>query len=284
MNYGENHTNNFYKARVQGWDLWLNKCFPTGAMSSLIKPKELFDGIRGPFTEINASKFAKVFKCSVALHGSKCNMYFKEYLYRSWWDFIKHLFRPSRAQRAFSAAIMLEQNGLLSPRIIAMGKLSAGPFCVKNFLITSEIENALALYNYIDICNSNHDLKEKRKLINQLGETIGRMHAAGIFHGDLRPGNVFVQKDNNSYRFFLLDNERTKKIGKLPARLRLKNLVQINMFRDELSRTDRMRFFRAYIKQNPAIRQENKKIAIEVMSRTNARLESKICDPPTVPA
>jgi len=64
------------------------------------------------------------------------------------------------------------------------------------------------------------------------------MHAGGIFHGDLSIGNVLVVREEQKWRFFFIGNERTKKFYRLHARLRLKNLVQINMFRYGINNTE----------------------------------------------
>jgi tRNA A-37 threonylcarbamoyl transferase component Bud32 len=101
------------------------------------------------------------------------------------------------------------------------------------------------------------------------------MHAAGIFHGDLRLGNVLVQKNEGQWRFFFIDNERTKKFYHLPDSLRLKNLVQVNMFREGISRTDRLRFFKAYLKENPSIVRKRNKWAKKIVTKTNRRLRRK---------
>jgi tRNA A-37 threonylcarbamoyl transferase component Bud32 len=101
------------------------------------------------------------------------------------------------------------------------------------------------------------------------------MHAAGIFHGDLRLGNVLVQKNEGQWRFFFIDNERTKKFYHLPDSLRLKNLVQVNMFREGISRTDHLRFFKAYLKENPSIVRKQNKWAKKIVTKTNRRLRRK---------
>jgi hypothetical protein len=101
------------------------------------------------------------------------------------------------------------------------------------------------------------------------------MHAKGIFHGDLRLGNVLVVREGQKWRFFFIDNERTKKFYLLPNRLRLKNLVQINMFRSGITNTDRMRFFKAYINVNPCVQVRYVGWARKVIAKTNHRLRKK---------
>jgi hypothetical protein len=202
-------------------------------------------------------------------------VYFKQYLRRSVWDFIKDFMRASRAERAFKASKMLNENGFDVPAIIAMGKFRYGLYHTTNFLVTIEIENAKQIYEFIP--NNPEDLtkeqlRSKRELIRALGRTVGRMHAAGIFHGDLRLGNVLARQQNNAWQLFFLDNERTKKFYRLPARLRLKNLVQVNMVGYGVSQTDRMRFFKAYLKENCNIQPNRNRWFRKVNSKTNRRL------------
>ena len=275
MARSENNIRDFDCVSIQRWKILLNKNFPAGFTAEKIDPSKITDGIRGPFVKTPSSRFANVFKCSLNFTGHTHKIYLKFYLYRSVWDFVKHLTRPARGLRAYKAAVMLAENGLKSPEIIAVGTNHFGPFCIKNFLITKSLEDARPLWQYIKGDGKNAQSRldntcQRTALLRKLGETIGKMHAKGIFHGDLRSGNVFVEKNSGDWKIFLLDNERTKKYTNIRNRLRLKNLVQINMFKDGLSGTDRMRFFKAYLDENPAINRNE--WANLVMRKTAARL------------
>ena len=267
----------FEKVRLSGWTLYVNRAFAAGCSAKQLLGDNCLDGVRGPFAQVPASKFARVFKCSVKFSGLTQNLYLKQYLYRSAWDFVKHLFRPNRARRALNAAIMLQENGFDSPEIAAMGQMPCGMLSIKSFLITRAIENKNDL---TEICGKfegrKHDLADKRRFICDLGRTIGRIHAAGIFHGDLRAGNVLAEKNNGNWQFFFLDNERTRKFKTLPKRLRLKNLVQINMLQHEVTITDRFRFYKSYLKENENILCISKTIAAKVAHKTQHRLKGKL--------
>jgi predicted unusual protein kinase regulating ubiquinone biosynthesis (AarF/ABC1/UbiB family) len=118
------------------------------------------------------------------------------------------------------------------------------------------------------------DTSQKQQLISRFGQTVGRMHAQNIFHGDLRLGNVLVKQDNSQFVFIFLDNERTRKFKKLPRRLRLKNLVQICMSRDNISDPDRTIFLNAYLsQQNVKIDGEN--LAAQITAGVKKRLATK---------
>ncbi len=280
MNRGAHHIR-FEKTRVSGWTLHVSSDFGKPSVHSLCPPGEQIDGVRGPFNEVPASEFARVFKCSVGF-GSRCQkLYLKQFFFRSTWDFMKHLFRPSRARRAFTGSLMLAEHGFCVPEIVALGERRYGPVCTSNFLITCELDGAEDLYACFDgkwQGSSPDALGGKRRLIRALGETVGRMHRAGIFHGDLRAGNVFVKSAETTWQFFFLDNERTRRFTLLPRRLRLKNLVQVNMLQsDIITLTDRMRFFKAYLEQNGDVRGRWKDLARRIVVKTRRRLQHSGC-------
>ena len=249
------------------------KDFPAGKPP--IGINEYHDGLRGPFERITeASKYANVFKASVSFNGRCQSLYIKQYLHRSLGDILKHLFRRSRGRRALTAAAMLAGNGLDSPRVVALAEKRIGPFCKNSILITEDLADGRSTYYWQDEWADSRDVKLKRQFVTELGRTVGRMHAANIFHGDLRPGNIFSKQISDSWHFYFLDNERTMKLPLMPMRLRKKNLVQINILQPKtFTNTDRARFYKAYIQENPQLNNNRKTIAREVSQQTQKRLK-----------
>ncbi len=89
-------------------------------------------------------------------------------------------------------------------------------------------------------------LERKRALLKALGAEVARLHLAGFIHGDLTPYNVLVAQQG-AVRFVFLDHDRTVKARFWRRRRQLRNLVQLGWREFEyVSRTDRMRFFKAY--------------------------------------
>jgi tRNA A-37 threonylcarbamoyl transferase component Bud32 len=265
----------FDKIRGGNYTLYIHKNFrnDTFEQALLDSEKELRERYR--LTTIQSSKFARVYKLAVRFDDVDKEVYFKQYRWRSFWDFIKDFVRASRAERAFKATEMLGENGFDAPAIIAVGKSRYGLYHTANFLVTLEIENAKQIYQFIS--DGKLETGSKRELIRAFGQTIGRMHAKGIFHGDLRLGNILARQEKNRWRFFFLDNERTRKFYHLPARLRLKNLVQVNMFSSAaISNTDRMRFFKEYWAQNEKAETNKADLIKKVMRKTSRRLRKKI--------
>jgi serine/threonine protein kinase len=175
---------------------------------------------------------------------------------------------------------MLAEHNLASPAVVAVGEFRHALFFTRTFLLTQKLENAKSLYVWFHDnwkAHTSAHLRDKREFIDALGGTIGRMHSAGIFHGDLRPGNIFAAETSGKQQFFFLDNERTKRFRLLPNRLRLKNLVQMNMLLVEtITNTDRMRFFRAYLAQNGEIERHKKFWQKKIIRRTARRLDGKL--------
>ncbi len=269
----------FDKMRMDNWIIRTRKNFPKHDIANLVSLNDSSAEQQGQFTAVPSSDYARVFRCNIPLNGVGRVLYLKQYLCRSALDFVKHLFRPSRARRAFDASLMLQTNGFDAPVAIGLFERRFGPFCTNNILLTGEVEDTRSMPQLLtDICRNSgrNAFVCKRTLIKAFAKTVGQMHAKGIFHGDLRLGNVLVVKEEQKWRFFFLDNERTKKFYCLPDRLRFKNLVQINMFRYGITNTDRLRFFNTYLKENPAVAKNRQGWTTRILTRTSFRLRSKL--------
>lgn len=271
-------TDNFEKMKLHNWVIYVRRGISRSVVEKLVSVGDSYAIGENWFTEVPSSDFNRVFKCDICTNDLGDTVYLKQYLYRSLWDFVKHLFRPSRARRAFKASLMLQRHGFDAPGVIALLERRLGWFCRDNLLAVREVKDSTSFYECIrqfSKDSSKEGLQQKRRLISSFGENVGRMHSNGIFHGDLRLGNVLVVKEGQKWRFFFIDNERTKKFFRLPARLRLKNLVQINMFRPEgITNTDRLMFFKSYLKENPAVAKNRQGWAVKILTRTSSRLQS----------
>jgi serine/threonine protein kinase len=265
----------FQKIKISGWQFKLADDFPAEFSAGIIDTFQ--DGQRSSFEKLPSSKFAQVFKFNVYFKGKIYNLILKQYLDRSGLDILKNLMLPCRAYRAFKAGRMLKQYGFSSPDVVAAGRKTLAGITIKNFLITGEIRDSTPLYKRL-----NTEISQKQtsassaepQLISQFGQTIGRMHAQNIFHGDLRLGNVLVKNNGNKFEFIFLDNERTKKFRKLPLRLRLKNLVQVCLIPEYINDADRATFLNAYMaEQNVKIDSEN--LAAQIAAGVKKRLAAK---------
>ena len=172
-------------------------------------------------------------------------VFYKEFLSRSPLENIKTLLRGSRCQRAIIRGELLRKKGFNTPAIHCWGKKG------NRYFMISEGIDAVSLSTHIERNwippLAGEKLVAKRELIEKLGNEIGTLHRAGICHGDLRLSNVLVEETGQDIVFHFIDNERSSFFNKVPRRLLVKNLVQVNMiFMPNVSRQDRLRFFNAY--------------------------------------
>jgi hypothetical protein len=225
--------------------------------------------------KVPSSKYASVYKFSCGIGEDTCCYYFKVFHYRSAWDFLKHFFKASRARRAIFGADMLERNGFATPTVVAAGEKRRFGMCLSNFLLTAEtpLAQPLDIYfrEFFVYPEPSRTLNAKREFIQEFGHFVGKLHGANISHGDLRFGNILITLIKKVHAFALLDNERTIQFEKLPERLRIKNLVQVNMMQSPgISNTDRLRFFKCYLYENSGL--DWKSLARKVISKTRKRL------------
>jgi tRNA A-37 threonylcarbamoyl transferase component Bud32 len=268
----------FDDVKVGDWVIRVHQDFPKESIARLLSACRSCGDVSGDSTRVPSSEHSHVFKCRISSKDGNLGIYTKQFLFRSWLDFAKHLFRAGRARRAFGASLMLQEHGFDTPAVLGLFERRLGPFTVDGMLATREVKNATPMTELLWNFDRRSDadvLSDKRTLIKEFARTVGHMHARGIFHGDLRIGNVLVVHERPSWRFYFVDNERTRKFCRLPARLRLKNLVQINMCTHGISNTDRLRFFKAYLRVNPDIRERPTAWIRRIARTTNRRVRGK---------
>ncbi len=90
----------------------------------------------------------------------------------------------------------------------------------------------------------------RRQAVSQLAGIVQRMHAAALFHRDLYTSHVFVQVEPDGRTLFhLIDLQRMLRARFRQRRWRVKDLAALagSAPRGQISRTDRMRFLKAYL-------------------------------------
>lgn len=225
------------------------------------------------FKRVTSSQYAKVY--CFEYEGQQ--FFYKSFLNRNRLDPIKGMLRESRAERALSGHLLLQENGFFTPLVVVVGK--KGPH---NFMVSKSINNGLGLRQYFKEefvpPLAKEKIHEKRKIIFELGYTIGRMHRLGIYHGDLGLGNVICALSNPfGSRYAFIDNERTVYYKRLPHRKIVKNLSQLNMIFDSaITNTDRLRFFHAYLSKNPTLALQKNVFIKRVLKKTGKRIARKI--------
>ena len=191
---------------------------------------------------VNSSAYARV------AFNPQRQLYYKEFLPRSPAESLKALARGSRATRARRNGDALLHAGIDAPVNVAWGKLPGGREYL--FMTAAPGQGITQWLRETLLDRTAEQLLLRRQLLRALGTFIGRVHATGFIHGDLRPGNVLANLQGEHFRFSLIDNERNVQKKPPPGKMLLRNLMQLNMLLPtDISRSDRMRFFSAWRRQ-----------------------------------
>ena len=89
----------------------------------------------------------------------------------------------------------------------------------------------------------------QQEFIVRLAHLFAALHAAGVYHNDLKDANILVEPDVNGHPiYYLLDLERVRRRAVVRTRRRVKNLVQLHRTLGRLaSMRENLRFLRAYL-------------------------------------
>jgi len=175
-------------------------------------------------------------------------VYYKEFPPRSPLASITALLFGSRATRLRRHSNALLYAGIEAPESLAWGRLANGG----EYLFTRAAAGRDVARWLTDTMGDRcgEPLALRRKLLQDLGVFIGRLHATGFVPADLQAEDVLAELREDRFQFTLINNEHTIKMLPPSGRKLLMNLTQLNLLPPRvLSRTDRMRFFASWRRQ-----------------------------------
>lgn len=138
---------------------------------------------------------------------------------------------PSRPAREFNMLAWLYNQGLPVPRPIAARAVRRGPW-YRADLLTRAILDTQPLADYL----SQSELAASHW--QQLGQTIARLHAQGIWHADLNARNILI---TGNKQFYLLDFDRARR--RRLGRWQQANLRRLRRSLDKFARREAEFYF-----------------------------------------
>ena len=167
--------------------------------------------------------------------------YFKEFIPKSTLEVFKSKFRGTRCQIWAQQAEVARDLGFDVPEVLDTGVLNN-----KNHYLITSAGPTDSTQDYLKK-TGQHDEANRQRWIKNFGAFVGRMHKAGIVHGDMRPGNILMEPTTEG-RFVMIDIERNSLHKLVPMGLVKKNLVQLakKLTFKEFTAKDRVNFFRSY--------------------------------------
>src|SRR5439155_602885 len=179
-------------------------------------------------------------------------LWVKRYAVFAWRVALASLCRTSPAFGAWAGARALAAHGFVTPEPIAAIEFRRAGLLRRSFFVTREVAGAVTADVRWRSILADPDARRRRAarraLACALGDLFRRLHAAGLYHNDLKDVNVLTDGPAAAPRLVLLDLERVRALGRVGRRRRVKNLVQLaRTLGRQASATDRVRFLAAYL-------------------------------------
>ena len=184
-----------------------------------------------------------------AADPSRPTVIVKEFLPGGVLDRVKNLLRRPRAVSAW-----LGGNGLLVRAfdvaeplaLVRGGRLSGSWFLLMEDLGERSRLDLVALESFAGELDAEQRAA-KHALLRAAGDVLQRLHARGVYHGDLKAVNLFVRATAQGPSIALADYDRVEFGVQVSDRRRVKNLGQLSAsLAICITLADRLRFFRHY--------------------------------------
>jgi hypothetical protein len=223
----------------------------------------------------------KVARCPLMIAGEAKSVYIKRYNVFSWRYRAASLVASSPARRAWIGARTLIRHGFLTGAPIAAIETRRWGMLEKSLYVSEEVRHGLTADAYwrdnLVRLEGAAGIRRRRGFLVAVASLFRRLHAAGIYHNDLKDANVVVGgfAPPGPEALYLFDLEGIRTPYRLSFRRRVKNLVQLNRtFGRQLTRTAKLRWLKAYLGKSYARRAERRRWITRVLSeseRTNRR-------------
>jgi tRNA A-37 threonylcarbamoyl transferase component Bud32 len=151
--------------------------------------------------------------------------FLKKYPCDAWHSPLKNALRLSRAMHTWLVIEKWRAKGLPVPKPLVCLEERHFRLLRRSYVLSEFIDDGRPL----TIVWPKLDPGDKSKLIVQLAAAIGRIHAAGGLHGDLKWPNILVRKNEDEYSIVFCDTDAShllKHVRKRKARKELNRFLR----------------------------------------------------------
>jgi len=189
------------------------------------------------------------------LNVGKMKVCVKQFRYPHIRDIFKDLFRPSKGRKSWVRGNGLKVRGISSIKPMALVERRGWLSGRESFFLMEAPEDARELDRSILLwCK---DFREKRLFIKAFAQWFSHLHQMNLYHKDMKTRNILLSKNGENLNFQLLDLEDIRLDEKVNEKRLFKNFLQLNTSVPTiLTRTDRLRFFKGYLRFNPIIKDQ----------------------------
>jgi serine/threonine protein kinase len=184
---------------------------------------------------------------------------YKRFAVTRWSDPWAALFRPTPAMRSYVMGHGLLLRCLPTPRPLAVWHRYRHGLPHEGYLLTEKFSDALELLpfvNHLATLPAAQRLALLRCLIDRIAHLLSTLHQRRMSHRDLKAANLLVSgvsglAAGGDIRICLIDLVGVRRPLKLRRSRRVQNLARLNtsfLNHPSLTRTDRLRFLRVYLR------------------------------------
>lgn len=183
------------------------------------------------------------------------------------WRRLQPLVRPSAARREWHRATAIARRGVATVRPVAWAEVRRGGLACESYLVTEAIEPSSTVEQFalerLPIVPEPMRRRLRRALIVGFARFIAAVHRAGIRHNDFHAGNVLVRWPKGydwsgatlpELAFSLIDVPGVRLGGPLSwSASRASLAVVAAAWREQTTRSERLRFWQAYLAERPEL-------------------------------
>jgi tRNA A-37 threonylcarbamoyl transferase component Bud32 len=240
----------FSMLKMKGGHYYHRRDFPLDRLGKVIK-EHLHIVREAPPALVKQSREVLV----SILNEGKDRICVKQARYPNFFAAIKEHFRRSKGLRAWVAGNGLITRGIPTLKPIALMESRSWLGLRESFFLMEASETNQEMDRFI--LRGFEGLKEKVFFIKAFAQWLAISHKMGVYHRDMKTCNILVSKKESGWHFYLLDLEDVVLDQRVDEMRLFKNFLQLNTSTPPIMhRTDRLRFYREYVSQNPMIMNE----------------------------
>jgi tRNA A-37 threonylcarbamoyl transferase component Bud32 len=221
------------------------------------------------------SRSSTVAEFDFPVQGVPRRVIYKRFRVTAWSDTWLALFRPSAALRSWVNGHGVRERLLPTPRPLAVFHRRRAGRPAEGYLLTEKVPDALDLHAHLARLQALDPAAARagrRRLIDQLAGLARALHRRRLSHRDFKAANVLVNEQGP----WLIDLVGVRLCRRLTRARRVQNLARLHAsfcHNPAVTRTDKLRFLRAYLAWGLHGRPRWKRWWREIEAATQAKVE-----------
>ena len=199
-------------------------------------------------------KYTPEITVSILENGGR-KLSIKHYHPLTFWDRFKEHFRYSKGMKAWVGGNGLSVRGIPSLKPLGLVERRNWSGLHESSFLMEVSDRAEELDRYI--LKNLSDFKVRRGFVKAFATWLSHYHQLNLYHQDMKTCNIIISKAGEAWNFFLLDLEDVRLDEKVGEKQVFRSFLQLNTSTPKMVTTaDRFRFFRAYLRLNPIVKDQ----------------------------